>query len=702
MSNPMIPLAYETHIENIGWRPPVYSGEMSGTIGRSLSIEAIIIYCYANVGLGIRYNAHIETLGWQGWKVGGEMAGTTGQSLRLEAIQIELTGVEADKYSVQYRIHSQNKGWGDWFKDGAISGTVGEALRAECIEIIVTYKNARITISDDEKARIGVSYCSQIENIGWRSWLKNGVSGSSAGSGLRLEAIRVRIDNIINQNGMPNEQVGVTYRVHVQNQGWKDWVFDTDTAGTVGESLRLEAVEMLLTGADAVKYSIWYSLWVAGIGWTPLVRDGALCGSIGESLRVESIRVLITKSTENLNLPVDNTIKNNMPYREIVGFEYPSNQFTIHSIRLGYYTIAPTINSGLSKNASLTFTMTKNHPHYDKLKKLKTYIRVFETDDDGAITMIFEGRVLTEETSFDGKRKITCEGSRGFLRDNIQRPAKYISLTKEEWFTSVVNAHNVDMGFDKRFHVGQFAIDQAAIDRYPMENGYTTTLDLLESQMVANYGGYLVVRNTGGIRYLDYISNVGVVNPQRIDFGKNLLDLNKITTSEPMITAVIGVGKDGMTLRKKGQYDSDYVYDPVAVDQYGIIFAVQVFEDVDTWNELYYRSLMMLDRLATTNTTIDVNAFDCGLINVDIQRINIGDSVRCVSTIHKLDEFLLVTNKTIYLENPEADTITLGEPFPTNSELVGKQRKNLTALLERQRQTQLGLERATIRNLLGV
>ncbi|MGO3073954.1 MAG: hypothetical protein ACTIDI_04595 [Pseudolactococcus laudensis] len=32
----------------------------------------------------------MQGIGWQAWKSNGQMTGTTGQSLRLEAIQIQL------------------------------------------------------------------------------------------------------------------------------------------------------------------------------------------------------------------------------------------------------------------------------------------------------------------------------------------------------------------------------------------------------------------------------------------------------------------------------------------------------------------------------------------------------------------------------------------------------------------------------------
>lgn len=72
---------------------------------------------------GIRYRAHVQNIGWQGWKQNGELAGTKGKSLRMEAIQIELTGELARYYDVYYSAHVQQLGWLGWAKNGESAGT---------------------------------------------------------------------------------------------------------------------------------------------------------------------------------------------------------------------------------------------------------------------------------------------------------------------------------------------------------------------------------------------------------------------------------------------------------------------------------------------------------------------------------------------------------------------------------------------------
>lgn len=140
---------YQTHIENIGWESDAgivwrSNGEMSGTQARSLRLEGIKINLTDTQGydLGIAYQTHIQNIGWEsdagiGWQSNGDMSGTYGRSLRLEAIQIKLTGADADKFNIFYQVHAQNIGWMGWAKNGESAGTAGFSYRLEAIRIVI-------------------------------------------------------------------------------------------------------------------------------------------------------------------------------------------------------------------------------------------------------------------------------------------------------------------------------------------------------------------------------------------------------------------------------------------------------------------------------------------------------------------------------------------------------------------------------------
>ena len=83
----------------------------------------------------VEYYAHVQNQGWQSVKKNGEVAGTTGANLRLEAVRMNLTGEIAEQYNISYRVHVQNEGWTKWSSNGEVAGTVGKCLRLEAMDI---------------------------------------------------------------------------------------------------------------------------------------------------------------------------------------------------------------------------------------------------------------------------------------------------------------------------------------------------------------------------------------------------------------------------------------------------------------------------------------------------------------------------------------------------------------------------------------
>ena len=53
----------------------------------------------------------------------------------------------------------------------------------------------------------------------------------------------------------------------MQNIGWQGYVKNGETSGTSGQSLRLEAIKIRLTGEMSKKYDIYYKVHAQGFGW---------------------------------------------------------------------------------------------------------------------------------------------------------------------------------------------------------------------------------------------------------------------------------------------------------------------------------------------------------------------------------------------------------------------------------------------------
>ncbi|MBO5386825.1 MAG: hypothetical protein J6A59_01595 [Lachnospiraceae bacterium] len=340
---PKINVNYRTHIQTYGWEGEdddiktwESNGSMSGTSGESKRLEGINIVVNPatncpDLDLGIQYTTHCQSYGWLPWSSDGDMNGTEGESKRLEAIMIQLTGEHADYYDVYYRVHAQNYGWLGWASNGQAAGTAGYSKRLEGIQIVVVKKgesfnhnvdgiksaydipfdakegsspivnypstsntNPVVPGTDD----VNVAYRTHVQTYGWQGWKYNGQMSGTSGESKRLEGIEMKLTN-------KDYEGGIAYTTHVQTYGWQGadlnkpstWKADGEMAGTSGESKRLEAICITLTGEMAEHYDIYYRVHAQTYGWLGWAKNGAPAGTAGLSRRLEGIQVVIVPKT---------------------------------------------------------------------------------------------------------------------------------------------------------------------------------------------------------------------------------------------------------------------------------------------------------------------------------------------------------------------------------------------------------------------
>ncbi len=272
-----IQVNYLAHVQNVGWMNWQNNGDIAGTTGQSLRVEAVrLTLSGAPADMGIEYRVQVQNIGWMDWVSNGAIAGTTGLGLRIEAIQIKLDN--PNSYHISYRSHVQNVGWMSDAIDGATSGTVGQGLRMESLRVGI-YSDGNVDpLSFDLLTR------GYIQNRGWTSWGGTGDNIGTTGSGLRLEAVQIELV------GLPSG-ANIQYRVHVQSIGWMDWVYGGQTAGTTGQSLRIEAVQIQLVNTPGLHAN--YQSHIQNIGWMPTVSDGITSGTEGQGLRMEALKISV-------------------------------------------------------------------------------------------------------------------------------------------------------------------------------------------------------------------------------------------------------------------------------------------------------------------------------------------------------------------------------------------------------------------------
>ena len=279
---------FKGHVQNVGDVAARTSGRgvAVGTEGRSLRLESFSAAMPDETDGGIEYRGHVQDKGWDAWIADGSMCGTTGKAKRVEAVQMRLTGEVAKTHSVWYRVHSQDYGWLGWAHDGQAAGTAGQSLRIESLEVWVLPKDQTPDDADASKASFvgAVSGRAHVQNVGWTA-----VSGKTLGTigrGLRMEALSL---------GAPSlpEACGISYEAHVQDIGWQGVREGGKVAGTEGQSKRVEAVRISLTGEAANTYSVWYRVHSQDYGWLGWAKDGEKAGTEGFAKRAEAVEVQV-------------------------------------------------------------------------------------------------------------------------------------------------------------------------------------------------------------------------------------------------------------------------------------------------------------------------------------------------------------------------------------------------------------------------
>lgn len=289
---PMV--TYGVHRQTYGDQEDVADGDVAGTIGESKRLEALWISVgKTNLAGGIRYRVHVQGIGWRDWVTNGARAGTTGESRRLEALQVELTGELAKRYRVYYRVHAQRAGWMGWATDGAVAGTEGMSWRLEAVQVVLVPVGdappddvAGIPSATEHAslAHSGVRYSVHVQTYGWRGWASDGSTAGTVGESKRLEGLKASL-------GSTSLGGGLRYRTHVQTYGWRDWSADGAVSGTTGESKRLEAMCMEVTGEAARYFDVWYRVHAQTYGWLGWAKNGENAGTEGRSKRLEAVEV---------------------------------------------------------------------------------------------------------------------------------------------------------------------------------------------------------------------------------------------------------------------------------------------------------------------------------------------------------------------------------------------------------------------------
>ena len=198
----------------------------------------------------------------------------------------------------------------------------------------------------------------------------------------------------------------------------------------------------------------------------------------------------------------------------------------------------PTLELAVNTSGTLSFSMPPTHPAYDKIRKLKSVITLYQ---DGE--WVFSGRVLNDEKNFDNIKQISVEGELGYLNDSNQRSYVCDGLSPKAWFASIIERHNADVDDWKKFSVGEVTVTDGNDELYYSSGTYETSWETVKNKCFeGSCGGYVRTRHAGNTTYIDWLKDYPNICTQEIRFGENLLDLTHQIKGEDVATVVIPLG----------------------------------------------------------------------------------------------------------------------------------------------------------------
>lgn len=325
------------------------------------------------------------------------------------------------------------------------------------------------------------------------------------------------------------------------------------------------------------------------------------------------------------------------------------------------------------KSGSFVFSLYPDHFYYDSFVQMRTVVKVYKSG-----RIVFRGRVLDDSVDYHNNKVATCEGELGFLRDSAIRPFDFTG-TPAEFFRAIIEEHNAQVDEFKRFKVGECTVDTGIISR--VDASYPNAFDCITEYLIdtEDVGGHLLITHGADgqeeIPTIHYLADFPKTASQHIEFGVNLKDYAKKTSSADIVTAIIPLGAtvdDGnsdtddprLTIASVNN-GKDYLYSPTGVALYGWIIKPKEWDDITEAKALKAKAEEYVETMVQQHITVELTALDLHLLDRSIESYGVNEYIPVSSKPHGFSATLLCNRQTIDLLRPDNDTVTLGHTYAT-------------------------------------
>ena len=313
----------------------------------------------------------------------------------------------------------------------------------------------------------------------------------------------------------------------------------------------------------------------------------------------------------------------------------------------------PKVHLAVDKAGEMSFLLQPEHPYVDKLRKMSGVVEL----TDGA-TPIYRGRITRDTIDFYGVHTVETEGLLACLNDSIIEPFAYPEDFTEDtgyqeaaasgnvveylfcWF---LGQHNAQVSAEQQLKPGTCTVTDPNNYITRSSTDYQTTMEAIRGKLFgSSLGGRLLIRYEADGNYLDYYADLPLTNTQPVEFAANLLDMTTELDGTDIYTAILPLGKDGLTIAELPDTDltddlvknGKVIYSKSGIAAHGRITRCIIWDDVTVPANLQTKAKAALaDNGLAMPETITVRAVDLGWQDA-VQHFRVGRMTLLASTPH--------------------------------------------------------------------
>lgn len=358
----------------------------------------------------------------------------------------------------------------------------------------------------------------------------------------------------------------------------------------------------------------------------------------------------------------------------------------------------PDVHLAVGEAGSMSFTIDPDHPNAARLTRLRGVVTLAAEGRS-----IFRGRIRKDARGMYMSREIEVEGLMACLNDSqvppFNFPDDFPDASNAEnivkYFLGwVLDQHNSQVGPAQQVRLGTVTVSDPNNYISRSSSSYLTAMEVVKKKLVDLLGGYLVPDYRGETTVLHYYSELPLTNLQEVTFGENLLDLVSEIEAADTYTAILPVGKEGLTLSALPDGElapgvhkfGAIIYSEEAEAAAGGRITRKVeWSDVTEVTNLQTKAVAELTGNGVKHVqSITVKAADLG--GGDVARFMVGQNVKLSSPPHGFAGFYPLMELNPDINDPGKTTITLGATVAASSDIT---HGNQSAAEERADQLQL-------------